>query len=65
MDHTAYLKYGTETVKTDIKGARSVEVLNPDPMPEIEDLCSPQRRQCCANGQRRGSMLLYEAVLFP
>lgn len=40
MDHTAYLKYGTETVKIDIKGAKSVEVLNPDPMPEIEDLYS-------------------------
>ena len=38
MDHTAYLKYGTETVKIDIKGAKSVEVLNPDPMPEIDDL---------------------------
>ena len=40
MDHTACLKYGTETVKIDIKGAKSVEVLNPDPMPEIDDIYS-------------------------
>lgn len=37
MDYTASMKYGTEVVDIEIKGAESVEVLNPDPMPEIED----------------------------
>ena len=38
MDYTAKMKYGTETLEIEVKGARSVEVLNPDPMPEIEDV---------------------------
>ena len=37
MDYTAKMKYGTETVEIEIKGAKSVDVLNPDSMPEIED----------------------------
>jgi nickel-dependent lactate racemase len=38
MDYTAKMKYGTETLEIEVKGAKSVEVLNPDPMPEIEDV---------------------------
>jgi nickel-dependent lactate racemase len=38
MDYNAKLKYGTEDVEIEIKGAASVEVLNPDKMPEIEDV---------------------------
>ena len=38
MDYTAKMKYGTEEVEIEVKGATSVEVLNPDPMPEIEDV---------------------------
>ena len=38
MDYTAGMKYGTDTVEIKITGAKSVEVLNPDPMPEIEDI---------------------------
>ncbi len=37
MDYTAKMKYGTETVEISFAGVKSVEVLNPDPMPEIED----------------------------
>lgn len=38
MDYTANLKYGTEVVEIKVTGAKSVEVLNPDPMPEIDDI---------------------------
>ena len=38
MDYTAGMRYGTETLEIEVKGAKSVEVLNPDPMPEIEDV---------------------------
>ena len=38
MDFTANMKYGTESLEIAVKGAKSVEVLNPDPMPEIEDV---------------------------
>ncbi len=38
MDYTASLKYGTDVVEIKVAGAKSVEVLNPDPMPEIEDI---------------------------
>jgi len=38
MDYNAKLKYGTEEVEIGIKGAASVDVLNPDKMPEIEDV---------------------------
>ncbi len=38
MDYNAKLKYGTEEVEIKIKGASSVEVLNPDKMPEIEEV---------------------------
>ena len=38
MDYTAKMKYGTDEVEIEVKGAKTVEVLNPDPMPEIEDV---------------------------
>ena len=38
MDKSVSLKYGTEVVDIEIKGAKSIEFLNPDPMPEIEDV---------------------------
>ena len=40
MDYTAKMKYGTEEVDIEIRGAASVEVLNPDPMPEIDDVAA-------------------------
>ncbi len=43
MDYTAKMKYGTETVDINITGAKSVEVLNPDPMPEIDDVAEAFR----------------------
>lgn len=38
MDYTARLRYGTEEIEIPVKGAASIEVLNPDPMNEITDL---------------------------
>lgn len=38
MDASVQLKYGTDTVTIPIKNAKSITYLNPDPMPEIEDL---------------------------
>ena len=38
MDYTAKMKYGSEIVDIEVKGAASVEVLNPEPMPEISDV---------------------------
>lgn len=38
MDHMAKLKYGEEYLKLPIRGAKSVEVINPDEMYEIPDL---------------------------
>ena len=38
MDYTAKMKYGTEVIEINVKGAKGVEVLNPDPMPEIDDI---------------------------
>ncbi len=49
MDYTAGMKYGTETLEIEVKGAKSVEVLNPDPMPEIEDV-SEAFRACVEEG---------------
>ncbi len=49
MDYTAKMKYGTETLEIEVKGAKSVEVLNPDPMPEIEDV-SEAFRVCVEEG---------------
>ena len=49
MDYTARLKYGTDEVEIEVKGARAVEVLNPDPMPEIEDVAEAFR-QCVEEG---------------
>ena len=49
MDYTAEMKYGTKTLKIEVKGAKSVEVLNPNPMPEIEDV-SEAFRACVEEG---------------
>jgi nickel-dependent lactate racemase len=49
MDYTAQMKYGTEKLEIAVKGAKSVEVLNPDPMPEIEDV-SEAFRACVEDG---------------
>ncbi|MCR5670475.1 MAG: nickel-dependent lactate racemase [Butyrivibrio sp.] len=43
MDYKAKMKYGTDVVEIDVTGAKSVEVLNPDPMPEIEDVAEAFR----------------------
>ena len=49
MDKSVSLKYGTEVVDIEIKGAKSIEFLNPDPMPEIEDV-SEAFRLCVEEG---------------
>ena len=49
IDYTAKMKYGTEEVEIEVKGAKSVEVLNPDPMPEIEDVAEAFR-ECVEEG---------------
>ena len=54
MDYTARMKYGTEEVEIEVKGARAVEVLNPDPMPEIEDVAEAFR-QCVEEGAIGGA----------
>lgn len=38
MDKKVSLKYGTEVIELEIKGAKSIEEINPIKMPEIEDL---------------------------
>ncbi len=38
MDYTANLKYGTETISLPVRGAASVQVVEPEPMQEIDDL---------------------------
>ena len=49
MDKSVSLKYGTEVVDIEIKGAKSIEFLNPDPMPEIEDV-NEAFRACVEDG---------------
>lgn len=49
MDKSVSLKYGTEVVDIEIKDAKSIEFLNPDPMPEIEDV-SEAFRLCVEEG---------------
>lgn len=49
MDYAARMKYGTEEVEIEVKGAKTVKVLNPDPMPEIEDV-EEAFRQCIEEG---------------
>ena len=49
MDYTAKMKYGTDEVEIEVKGAKTVEVLNPDPMPEIEDVAEAFRK-CVEEG---------------
>lgn len=44
MDYVATLKYGTEKVEIPIKGAASVEVINPVEMPVIDDLGTALRQ---------------------
>ncbi len=38
MDKIVSLKYGTEDINIEIKGAKTIEVINPNVMPEIDDL---------------------------
>ena len=38
MDYITKMRYGTDEVEIAFKGAKSVEVLDPVPMPEIEDV---------------------------
>lgn len=43
MEHIASLNYGTETLQIPIRGAASVEYIDPDPMYEIPDLAETFR----------------------
>lgn len=60
MDYTAKMKYGTELVEIEVKGAKSVEELNPDPMPEIEDVAEAFRR--CVEEEAIGSAPLKDRI---
>ena len=60
MDYTARMKYGTDEVEIEVKGAKTVEVLNPDPMPEIEDVAEAFRK--CVEEGAIGSGPLKEKI---
>lgn len=61
MDYTARMKYGTEEVEIEVKGAGTVEVLNPDPMPEIENVAEAFR-QCVEEGRSEEPPLRRESM---
>ncbi|MCR5771726.1 MAG: nickel-dependent lactate racemase [Butyrivibrio sp.] len=60
MDYTAKMKYGTETVEIKVEGAKSVKVLNPDPMPEIEDV--EEAFRACVEEKAIGSAPLKDKI---
>ena len=60
MDYTAIMKYGTDEVEIEVKGAKTVEVLNPDPMPEIEAVAEAFRK--CVEEEAIGAEPLRERI---